>query len=134
MSDKNIRKAAVAGAFYPNDPATLSKMLAEFLLGREVPPVQLASTAFPNPCNPRTTVEMVFPDDLDKEGQVGILRIFDIRGALVTTLTGGHVANNRLAIQWDGTGRSGAVVPSGRYLYVVGVWQLVSKGAVTLVR
>ncbi len=30
MSNGNVRKAAVAGAFYPNDPAALSKMLAEF--------------------------------------------------------------------------------------------------------
>jgi hypothetical protein len=120
--------------FHPDRVAGLEKMLAEFFQGRDVPPVQLSSIAFPNPCNPRTTIEMAFPDDLDKEGQVGILRIFDIRGALVTTLTGGHVANNRLSIQWDGTGRSGAVVSSGRYLYVIEVGQLVSKGAVTLVR
>lgn len=119
---------------HPDRVDGLKKMLAEFLLGREMPPVQLASTAFPNPCNPRTTIEMVFPDGLDKEGQLGVLRIFDIRGALVTTLTGGHVANNRLTIQWDGTGRSGSVVPSGRYLYIIEVGQLVSKGAVTLVR
>ena len=119
---------------HPDRVMGLEKMLAEFFLGRDVPPVQLASTAFPNPCNPRTTIEMVFPDDPEMEGQVGILRIFDIRGALVTSLTGGHVANNRLAIQWDGTGRSGSVVPSGRYLYVIEVGQLVSKGSVTLVR
>ncbi|MCP4705172.1 MAG: AmmeMemoRadiSam system protein B [candidate division Zixibacteria bacterium] len=30
MSDQNIRQAAVAGAFYPDDPGVLSKMLAGF--------------------------------------------------------------------------------------------------------
>jgi len=71
---------------------------------------------------------------LDMEGQTGILRIFDIRGSLVKTFSGGHVSNNRLTIQWDGTGSSGGVASSGRYLYVVEVGQLISKGSVTLVR
>lgn len=30
MADENVRQAAVAGAFYPDNPAVLSKMLAEF--------------------------------------------------------------------------------------------------------
>lgn len=112
----------------------LKEMLAEFFLGKEVSTVQTASIAFPNPCNPRTIIEMVIPFGMDVEGRTGVLRIFDIRGALVRTLTGGHMANNRLAIQWDGTGRSGGVVSSGRYLYVFEMGQLASKGTVTLVR
>jgi len=35
MADENIRKAAVAGAFYPDNPAVLSKMLAEFFSSAE---------------------------------------------------------------------------------------------------
>jgi len=120
--------------FHPNHVEGLKKMLAEFFLGKDVSPVQLTSIAFPNPCNPRTTIELALPEGMDMNGHRGILRIFDIRGALVQTLTGGHVANNRLAIQWDGTGGSGTVVSSGRYLYVIEFGQLVSKGAVTLVR
>ncbi len=119
---------------HPSRVDGLAEMLAEFFLGKDVSPVQITSSAFPNPCNPRTTIEMVLPEGLDMEGRTSVLRIFDIRGALVQTLTGGHVANNRLAIQWDGTGRSGGVVSSGRYLYLLEVGQLVSKGTVTLVR
>ena len=37
------------------------------------------------------------------------LRIFDIRGSLVRTLRGGRLANDRLAIPWDGTDGNGRV-------------------------
>ncbi|MCK9995688.1 MAG: hypothetical protein KAH56_05320 [Candidatus Krumholzibacteria bacterium] len=119
---------------HPGRVDGLKEMLAEFFLGRDVTPLRITSSAFPNPCNPRTTIEMALPEGMGMEGRTGILRIFDIRGALVQTLTGGHVANNALTIQWDGTGRSGAVVSSGRYLYVLEMGQLMSKGTVTLVR
>ncbi len=119
---------------HPGRVDGLKEMLVEFFLGRDVTPHQITSSAFPNPCNPRTTIEMAFPEGLDMEGRTGVLRIFDIRGALVQALTGGHVANNTLTIQWDGTGRSGGVVSSGRYLYVLEVGQFMSRGAVTLVR
>jgi len=112
----------------------LESLLAGFFLGGEAQPRQMTSSAFPNPCNPRTSIEMAIPAGLDIENGSGTLRIFDIRGALVQTLSGGAVANNRLVIQWDGTGRSGGVVSSGRYLYVLEVGQLVAKGSVTLVR
>jgi flagellar hook assembly protein FlgD len=77
---------------------------------------------------------MAVPQDMDKGGLTGVLRIFDVRGSLVRTLTGGHLANDRLSIQWDGTGRSGQVVSSGRYFYVIEIGQHVSKGGLTLVR
>lgn len=38
MDDDNIRKEAVAGAFYPDNPAILSKMLAEFFSRAEKKP------------------------------------------------------------------------------------------------
>ena len=112
----------------------LKSMLVGFFLGGDGQPLQMTSSAFPNPCNPRTSIEMAIPVGLNVESGSGVLRVFDIRGALVQTLRGGEVANNRMVIQWDGKGRSGAVVSSGRYLYVLEVGQLVSKGSVTLVR
>jgi hypothetical protein len=119
---------------HPQRVEGLQDMLAGFFLGKETGPVQITSQAFPNPCNPRTTIEMIIPEGQDVEGRSGILRIFDIRGNLIRTLTGGHQANGRLSLQWDGTNRAGNVVASGRYLYVIEIGQVVSKGAVTLVR
>ncbi len=119
---------------HPNRVDGLEEMLAEFFLGKDASPRQITSSAFPNPCNPRTTIKMALPDGQDMEGRTGVLRIFNIRGALVRTITGGHVANNNLTIQWDGTGRSGEVVSSGKYLYIIEAGQVMSKGALTLVR
>jgi len=39
MANENVRKAAVAGTFYPDDPAVLSKMLAEFFNNAKKKPV-----------------------------------------------------------------------------------------------
>ena len=112
----------------------LQEMLAGFFVGQNVGPLVISSSAFPNPFNPRTTIEMALPVGRALGGGSASLRIFDIRGAAVKTLSGGFIANNRLTIQWDGTNQSGEGMPSGRYLYVIGIGHLVSKGAVTLLR
>jgi hypothetical protein len=112
----------------------LRALLAGFFLGAPDIQVRFASSAFPNPCNPRTSIEMTLPVGVLANDQGAVLRLFDIRGSLVKTVTGGQVSNNRLVIQWDGTGQAGQVVSSGRYLYVLEFGQIVSKGAVTLVR
>ena len=119
---------------HPSRVEGLEKMLTEFFLGGSDSPLQVSSRAFPNPCNPMTSIEMSLPAGLEEAAASATLKIFDIRGALVNTLGGGQVSNGRLVIPWAGTGRSGEVAPSGRYLYVLEVGQLVSKGAVTLVR
>jgi hypothetical protein len=112
----------------------LAAMLAEFFLSQDLAPVQLTSQAFPNPCNPQTTIEMALPQGHFLEGGEASLRIYDIRGAAVKSLKGGFVANNRVTIPWDGTDMAGEGVASGRYLYVIEIDNLISKGGVTLVR
>jgi hypothetical protein len=119
---------------YPSHVEGLKEMLAGYFLGRDGSTLQATSSAFPNPCNPKTTIEMILPEGFVTAGAPSSLRIFDIRGALVRTITDGRLTNNRLTFQWDGTGTSGGVVSSGRYLYVMQTGQLVSKGTVTLVR
>lgn len=130
-ADRGIENRELAP---PYQVKGLEEMLAGFFRSKDLPSVQVTSSAFPNPCNPRTTIEMAVPQGMDKAGVAGVLRIFDVRGSLVRTLTGGHLANDRLSIQWDGTGRSGQVVSSGRYFYVIEIGQHVSKGGLTLVR
>lgn len=97
-------------------------------------PVAATSSAFPNPCNPLTTIEMVLPDDFSATTGQARLEIFDLRGGRVRTVTGGYQANGRVSLQWDGTTDGGSVAASGRYLYVMRVGELLSRGAVVLVR
>ncbi len=119
---------------HPGKVDGLKEMLAGFFLGYNHSPQLVTSRAFPNPCNPRTTIEMALPQGRNLEGASAALRIFDIRGAAVKTLRGGYIANNRLTIQWDGTNGTGEGLSSGRYLYILEIGHLTSKGAVTLVR
>ena len=64
----------------------------------------------PNPFNPATTVQL----DLPRESAVRI-RIYDIRGALVRTLTDRRLAAGRHEIPWRGDDDRGAPLPSGVY-------------------
>ncbi len=118
----------------PSDVIGLQAMLSGFFQDRNAGPVALTSRAFPNPCNPLTTIEMAVPAGSLVEGSQAILRVFDIRGALVKTVAGGNLANSRITIQWNGTDANGGAAASGRYQYVLQVGQLMAKGAVTLVR
>ena len=110
----------------------LRELLAGYLTGVE--PVGVASSqAFPNPCNPRTTIEMTLPAG-SAEVDGAEIAIYDIRGQLVRKLQGGASANGRVAVTWDGADDSGRLVPSGRYLYAVRAAAVTSRGSVTLVR
>ena len=67
-------------------------------------------------------------------GAEAVLRLYDVRGALIRTISGGYQANDRVSIQWDGSDRSGTTAASGRYLYVMQLGGLVARGSVTLIR
>lgn len=116
----------------PDQVTGLEDLLAGFFSGRGSIPTGLPSTAFPNPCNPLTTVEMSLPAGAPS-GEA-VLAIYDLRGARVRTVTGGYQANGRVSLQWDGSTDTGALAASGRYLYVIGLGSHSSRGAVTLVR
>ncbi len=118
----------------PDQVFGLDQLLVSFIQADLVGKLPVVSRAFPNPCNPLTTIEMALDSRFTGNGDSAILRIFDIRGSLVRTLNSGHVANGRIAIQWNGSDQSGSGVASGRYLYVMQAGPIVAKGSVTLVR
>lgn len=110
----------------------LRPMLAGYLAG--VASVSVAtSQAFPNPCNPRTTIELVLPSGAPAVDGVQIV-IHDVRGQVVRKLQGGASANGRVAVTWDGTDDAGRLAPSGRYLYAIRAAGVAARGSVTLVR
>ncbi len=117
----------------PDRIAGLRDLLVSFLDDTAPSVATVTSRAFPNPCNPRTTIELLLPAGVDASGgaEVGL---YDIRGQLVRKLHGGDVANGRLALAWDGTDDFGHQVASGRYLYVARVAGSAARGDITLVR
>lgn len=65
---------------------------------------------FPNPFNPQTVIRF----GLDGPSQV-LLQVFDVRGALVSTLLNGERGAGRYDISWNGTNEQGTPLPSGIY-------------------
>ena len=71
---------------------------------------QLELTAWPNPFNPRVTLDFT----LERE-QVLRLAVYDARGHLVRRLRAGHHPVGPVQTVWDGTDELGTSMPSGVY-------------------
>lgn len=118
----------------PDRVIGLEEMLADYFAADAVALRGARARAFPNPCNPLTTIEMALDSAQGFDGSAARLQVYDIRGALIRTVSGGHVANGTASIQWNGADESGGMASSGRYLYVFRVGSVVGRGSVTLVR
>ena len=94
-----------------------------------VPVAALRLAIHPNPFNPQTTIVCEIP----QPGAVR-LRIFDLRGRLVTTLVDEVVSAGRHEIIWNGTNTSGRGVSSGVYVSRLETGGEVRYGRMTLVR
>jgi len=68
--------------------------------------------AAPNPFNPSTEIRFVLP----RAGRA-VVRVYDLRGALVRELDAGEQPAGPLAVTWRGRDRSGRAAPSGTYIY-----------------
>lgn len=113
----------------------LVAFLIDSIGGAPVAPGGAVCTAFPNPCNPRTTIELSLPGDTSvRDAATARLELYDTRGRRVRVVDGGILSNGRLLIVWDGRDDDGTYLPSGRYLYVTGWRDLRGRGAVTLVK
>jgi len=66
--------------------------------------------ATPNPFNPQTTIALYL-----KQAGVGDVRIYDLRGHLVTELYRGPLNAGENRYLWDGRDRGGRGVASGAY-------------------
>jgi len=119
----------------PDQVFGLKEMLAEFFQGEPLLRGDYPSRAFPNPCNPVTTIQMRIPVGviLPANDHV-VLAVYDVRGRCVKRITTGQSEGEMVSIQWDGRNASGQNVPSGRYCYIVRVGSVVSRGSIQLVR
>ena len=73
-------------------------------------PRVLTSRVWPNPFNPKTTLEYGVP----RAGRV-VIKLFDVRGQLIRTLVDAHVDAGVYQQEWNGKDDSGATVASGVY-------------------
>ena len=69
---------------------------------------------YPNPFNPTTTLNY----DLPENAFVSI-RVFDLRGRLITMLINSEQIAGHKAVKWAGVDNKGKQVPTGLYLYEI---------------
>jgi hypothetical protein len=94
-----------------------------------VPPVGPTLAVYPNPFNPRTTVE--FTIGADQHVSIGV---YDLRGRKVVTLGDGPYSEGRHSVVWDGKSDGGRDVPAGVYLVSLRSGAEVQSKTITLVR
>jgi hypothetical protein len=80
--------------------------------GPVLPRTVMLDQNIPNPFNPQTKIVFALP----KAGAVD-LKVYDVRGALVTTLVSGQADAGTHTVIWQGRDDRGQQVPSGVYFY-----------------
>ncbi len=118
----------------PDQVDGLQAFLSEALGGGPVVAPALACTAFPNPCNPLTTVAMTLPADASGDAGTALLTVYDLRGQAVRMVRGGEIRNGRLLVSWDGDDDAGRPAASGRYAYALTWQRTAGHGTVTVAR
>jgi len=104
-----LRQTDLNGAIHWSDVVKV-----EILTGivHRGPPTFALSRNYPNPFNPSTSIRM----SLAEESFV-TLRIYDVTGREIRTLVHEQYPAGAFEVQWDATGKTGARVASGMYLY-----------------
>lgn len=95
-----------------------------------VPDAEIFSTkSYPNPFNPQTRIDFNLP----KEGKLK-LRIFNIRGEIVSTLIDGIRMAGPGSVTWNGTDGEGNSVSAGVYFYEARIDGNVEVGKMALIK
>lgn len=94
----------------PGDPS--SRPNPTSVGGESIPQQYKLFNNYPNPFNPSTRIAFEIP-----KAENVTLRIFNISGELIRTLTEEHTSAGRHEKIWDGKDDSGNVVSSGIYIY-----------------
>jgi len=85
--------------------------------------------AFPNPFNPRVTVEFVLP-----QPQHVTVSVHDLGGRLLKVLAERQYDSGRFSLTWDGRDSAGRARTSGAYFIRLETWDGVQVEKVMLVR
>ena len=99
----------------------------------EIPaPQNLSLRCFPNPFNPRVTIEL---DLTQAKSGDSIIEVFDVRGLKVRTLHQGMLpTGKRHGLTWNGQDDGGRNLASGVYLVKARSGQLIAEQKITLIR
>ena len=108
-----VMAATTSGKFSVNSDALSVKTSA-------LPKSFSLSQNVPNPFNPSTTISFALPESVETSSRVS-LKVYNIRGALVSTLVDDALEPGYHSIVWNGRDNRGRQVASGVYLYRLSV-------------
>ena len=80
----------------------------------EIPADYTLYANYPNPFNPETIISYELPEEADVA-----LRIFNVRGQLISTLVDRHEAAGTYNVSWNGKDSNGNSVAGGLYIYKI---------------
>ena len=84
---------------------------------------------YPNPFNPTTQIAFNIP-----EASTVTIRVYNMLGQVVRTLTDGYMQAGLHTVEWDATGDNGSHLPSGLYIYRLQAGSYVEIRKMTLMR
>ncbi len=90
----------------------LEEIQSEQKASANVPQQYALYQNYPNPFNPTTSIRFDIP-----QSSWVLLRVYDVLGREVRTLTEGNYETGAHSLQWDGTNSLGQTMPTGVYLY-----------------
>lgn len=80
----------------------------------EIPNNLPSISNYPNPFNPTTTISFNMPEAGD-----AAVKVFNVKGQLITTLFDGNAPAGTTNLSWNGTDANGSSVTSGIYFYTL---------------
>ncbi len=86
---------------------------------------------YPNPFNPSTTIKFKVSRYLDETVKI---RIYDVLGKLIRTLTVDVNGPGVYRARWDGANQAGARVATGTYIYTIEFGNAVLSGKMTMIK
>jgi hypothetical protein len=96
---------------------------------KSIPERFILAQNFPNPFNPSTTIEFALPSKSDVS-----LKIYDILGREVKTLSAGKLDAGYHGVIWDGKNEAGSAVSSGIYFYKLKAGETIISRKMVLLR
>ena len=85
----------------------------------------------PNPFNPSTTINFEILDMVAKEAKI---KIYNIQGQLLKTISQNIGNNGIYSVFWDGKSDTGVGVPSGEYIYTIEYNSIIKTGKMCLIK
>jgi hypothetical protein len=93
------------------------------------PRLTLPIVAYPNPFNPRVSIEFVLAEPQPLE-----LAIYSVDGRRVARLTGGNLPAGEQRFTWDGRDQRGSAMPAGQYIVHLSGPRADERRKITLLR